>query len=633
MNGPERIGLFGVIHADQPDKVTDELDEFAGHVDAIFLEADALTLRELCRIGCRAPLLLVGLYSLFFLSQLPLFVLFNRDIIPTERIAVERVAGDEIAVHTVDDTPLRRLLDAGPAMIAANWLLVGYIAWQSPVATVATAAVVLGGMLGALVLHRRGRRYSAVCLGLTGLAAAAVLFIIGLFSLWLVLTGLFGAYALIYWTIGHRNRVMLDRLAAVSADREYGDVALVTGKAHLGGLARLADERGLTVAAVHTSMWRKPGEMLTEFDPSDLREFGRTTDGGRRYPEVVAGSERGVTRRRIGAACLDLALLPLLALVAYAPVAIAYEGINGIGTGNTSLPIFAGSALLALVCYPTIAESRYGTTVGKHVAGLAVATADGERPSTRQVLVRNLCRPVDALGLYALGSAVMAGTDRHQRIGDLAADTVVASIDPRDRADWRLSRAIYPESEREGLQSRAIAAFIDACLISILTSGLLIAVVFGVGVQQWLTSADGFAYPEEIRIALFLLVSVAYYAILEYRYGTTPGKHICGNRVVVDADGGRLSRRQALVRNLLRPIDALGLYAIGALAMVWTDRTQRLGDVVAGTVVGRRAAPNGTTTDSDRVEDPRPADKERPPIVAPGTEGAIGKRVLAAIVD
>jgi hypothetical protein len=57
---------------------------------------------------------------------------------------------------------------------------------------------------------------------------------------------------------------------------------------------------------------------------------------------------------------------------------------------------------------------------------------------------------------------------------------------------------------------------------------------------------------------------------------------------VVEASGMRLELPQVIVRNLMRFIDAMPLlYLVGATACVLNRRRQRLGDLVAGTVVIR----------------------------------------------
>ena len=67
-----------------------------------------------------------------------------------------------------------------------------------------------------------------------------------------------------------------------------------------------------------------------------------------------------------------------------------------------------------------------GQTPGKRIFRLRVMDAGGLRLDLRQVIVRNLLRAVDALPqLYLVGGVACLVTARAQRLGDLAADTVV----------------------------------------------------------------------------------------------------------------------------------------------------------------------------------------------------------------
>ena len=68
--------------------------------------------------------------------------------------------------------------------------------------------------------------------------------------------------------------------------------------------------------------------------------------------------------------------------------------------------------------------------------------------------------------------------------------------------------------------------------------------------------------------------------------GRTPGKRALGIRVV-RADGGPVGLVESLARNLLRAVEVPLGYAPGVLAIALGSRRQRLGDLVAGTLVVR----------------------------------------------
>ncbi len=74
-----------------------------------------------------------------------------------------------------------------------------------------------------------------------------------------------------------------------------------------------------------------------------------------------------------------------------------------------------------------------------------------------------------------------------------------------------------------------------------------------------------------------------YFVKYEFKTGTTPGKRLFGLRVV-SVSGEPLTFRQVLVRDLMRYVDVL-LFFPGLISCVATERSQRLGDLMAGTMV------------------------------------------------
>jgi len=67
-----------------------------------------------------------------------------------------------------------------------------------------------------------------------------------------------------------------------------------------------------------------------------------------------------------------------------------------------------------------------GQTFGKRVLGLRVMDAQGLRLDLSQIVIRNLLRTIDMLPLfYLVGGAVSVFTRNAQRLGDLAANTIV----------------------------------------------------------------------------------------------------------------------------------------------------------------------------------------------------------------
>jgi uncharacterized RDD family membrane protein YckC len=83
-----------------------------------------------------------------------------------------------------------------------------------------------------------------------------------------------------------------------------------------------------------------------------------------------------------------------------------------------------------------------------------------------------------------------------------------------------------------------------------------------------------------------IVVPFLYYSLFEGLGGKTPGKVICGIRVLKE-DFSRCGIGAAMLRTLLRVVDAFFYYLVGMVSIGATLRWQRLGDLAASTVVVR----------------------------------------------
>ncbi len=147
-------------------------------------------------------------------------------------------------------------------------------------------------------------------------------------------------------------------------------------------------------------------------------------------------------------------------------------------------------------------------------------------------------------------------------------------------------RIVSPEAvvlslDVAGLGSRMIALIID----SLIQVGVLVP--FGIAVD----AAEGPGGSTPLRIAFLVAVFLVWFGYFPFFEGIwngrTPGKRAQSLRVV-RGDGQPVSAGPVLVRNVLRLVDQLpGFYAVGVVSMLLTRRSQRLGDLAAGTVVVR----------------------------------------------
>jgi uncharacterized RDD family membrane protein YckC len=137
----------------------------------------------------------------------------------------------------------------------------------------------------------------------------------------------------------------------------------------------------------------------------------------------------------------------------------------------------------------------------------------------------------------------------------------------------------------KGVGVRFVAHLVDLILVGIVygVTGRIIAGVFG-GVTEGGFELHG--GPAAFAILLNFVISMGYFIILESSWnGQTLGKKLVGIRVVRE-DGSPIDVQEAVLRNLLRIIDALPFLYLLGIILIWTsDKKQRLGDRVAKTVV------------------------------------------------
>lgn len=106
-------------------------------------------------------------------------------------------------------------------------------------------------------------------------------------------------------------------------------------------------------------------------------------------------------------------------------------GIAGVGGGFLLICLFALEWL-----YPVLFEVFWrGQTPGKRILGIAVINDDLTPVTLGTSMIRNLLRTVDFLPLFYLaGLVTMFSNRRFQRLGDMAAGTLVISLRESARA-------------------------------------------------------------------------------------------------------------------------------------------------------------------------------------------------------
>ncbi|HEY1205383.1 MAG: RDD family protein [Bryobacteraceae bacterium] len=131
-----------------------------------------------------------------------------------------------------------------------------------------------------------------------------------------------------------------------------------------------------------------------------------------------------------------------------------------------------------------------------------------------------------------------------------------------------------------GPLARFMAWLIDACAVVLISQilGQLLPLVGAISSD--IAQASSFV--------LYFAISIGYGIALEWRWrGQTIGKRLLRLRVM-DEQGLHLRLSQVIIRNLMRAVDAApAFYMAGGLACLLSDKSRRLGDLTAGTIVVR----------------------------------------------
>jgi len=153
-------------------------------------------------------------------------------------------------------------------------------------------------------------------------------------------------------------------------------------------------------------------------------------------------------------------------------------------------------------------------------------------------------------------------------------------------ADTKRERG-WSSLEKAGIPLRFVAVALDTVLV-FLPVLIVVGLLDGGGYKNHVNGQTN-AGVDLSGNALLLLSAFCfgYYIFCEAATGATLGKRMVGIRVVGE-DGEHVTFGAAVVRNLVRIVDALFFYFVGFIFAILSTRGQRLGDRTAHTVVVRR---------------------------------------------
>ena len=168
-----------------------------------------------------------------------------------------------------------------------------------------------------------------------------------------------------------------------------------------------------------------------------------------------------------------------------------------------------------------------------------------------------------------------------------------------------LAEEIDLELELANVGSRSLAILVDVGFC-----GLVLFVVYALtylvshnSAADWLTRA-GSSFLEMTLFVLIFGFQWLYFIFFEWTWnGQTPGKRLLHLRVI-KLDGTPVSWTDILLRNVARPLDTFGPMGLIGLLMIFASRkAQRLGDLVARTLVIHEARIDWSIFDQLEAED------------------------------
>lgn len=157
---------------------------------------------------------------------------------------------------------------------------------------------------------------------------------------------------------------------------------------------------------------------------------------------------------------------------------------------------------------------------------------------------------------------------------------------PADRLP-RVDRHLRIETPENVVLTYVLAGPAVRCAAWLVDSLVRVVLIFALGMLLSFTAVVSPGMSMGLYLLLLFLIEWGYFVACEMALqGRSIGKFVFGLRVVHER-GHPVTFWSSLIRNLLRAADAMPvlLYGVGLIAMLLTKRFQRLGDLVARTVV------------------------------------------------
>ncbi|HID19610.1 MAG TPA: RDD family protein [Methanophagales archaeon] len=135
---------------------------------------------------------------------------------------------------------------------------------------------------------------------------------------------------------------------------------------------------------------------------------------------------------RIVAIIIDQIILAIVSFIIALPFGIWAWMFSFMGDATSPFAprgtFFASLTVLNVllwIVYFTYFEGTSGQTLGKKIMSIKVIKENGDQPTFSDALIRTILRIIDGIAFYLVGLIVILVSEKKQRIGDMAAGTIV----------------------------------------------------------------------------------------------------------------------------------------------------------------------------------------------------------------
>ena len=219
-----------------------------------------------------------------------------------------------------------------------------------------------------------------------------------------------------------------NRTLYLAGASEHGEAALIMGSGRKVELATFSNDGGLDVEEVYSMPNALPVEVLLGYgllfsSLCIVAAISMVRTGNRAiYIDIPAGRAEVASWRLRGAAmAFDLMMIVGLFLISRLACVQADDPSQDV-LGFIQSMHFWSAAFFAVL------ELGTGQSMGKKLMGIAVVSVDGTPARAGQIIIRSIVRLIDSFLLAPVALIFMLNTPLGQRLGDLAAKTVVVRV-------------------------------------------------------------------------------------------------------------------------------------------------------------------------------------------------------------